>query len=448
MSDELFFWQHEREESEASAEESLRASGQANAVNVNVGEREAGRIGPRESVSGENVSGEDAAADRESGTVGFDSAIDPGLRDRLQLCLLPGLGPRGLTMLLEEFGTAGRVLAAEKSALERVVGIGPKLAHVIRTASDHIDVDQVVRWCRENHVRVLQPGASGYPPAIADLEDAPPILFSRGRPIEADRFAVAIVGTRHATPYGLQQTRRLARDLAAASVTIVSGLARGVDTAAHRAALEVGGRTVAFLGGGLGQMYPPENKALADEIATSGAVISEYAPMAKPRGGMFPQRNRLIAAAGLATLVIEAPERSGSLITARLASEMGRGVGALPGPVNSRASQGCHRLIRDGGTLVTNADDVLELLGPIGQPITQCIESEANRNDREVRHGREVTLNDVERAVLDRISPTGTSLDEVTVECELSAARVSAVVSVLEMKRLIRRLSSQYVARV
>ncbi|MBB3208565.1 DNA processing protein [Rhodopirellula rubra] len=441
MSDELFFWQQEQESTEDATE--LLPPGPPETRPDSA---------PPAKTSRERELGGDLRAsepDRDpDGDTGTTMRVGAGLRDRLQLCLLPGLGPRGLSVLLDEFGSAGNVLRADKASLQRVPGIGPKIAHVIQTATDHVDVDQVIQWCHQHRVRILQPDAAGYPKSFDELEDTPPILFCRGEVTAADQLAVAIVGTRHATPYGLQQTRRLARDLASASVTIVSGLARGVDTAAHRAAVEVGGRTIAFLGGGLGQMYPPENAGLAGEIACSGAVISEYAPMAKPRGGMFPQRNRLIAAAGLATLVIEAPERSGSLITARLASEMGRGVGALPGPVNSRASQGCHRLIRDGGTLVTNADDVLELLGPLSQPICRGDESQANRDEREIRNGREVTLNEIERAVLDRISPTGTSLDEVTVGCELSSARVSAIVSVLEMKRLVRRLSSQYVARV
>jgi DNA processing protein len=381
------------------------------------------------------------------------SAIDDKLRHQLQLCLLPGLGPRSLSVLIEAFGSAAAVLSADTAALTRVPGIGPKLAHTIRTAADHVDVNEVLRWCHEHRVQIVPVGDTGYPCAFEELDDTPPVLFSYGNWTSTDQFAVAIVGTRHATPYGLQCTRRLARDLAAASVTIVSGLARGVDTAAHRAALEVGGRTIAFLGGGLGQLYPAENKPLADEIAQSGAVISEYSPLSKPRAGMFPQRNRLIAAASLATLVIEAPERSGSLITARLASEMGRSVGALPGPVNSRASQGCHQLIRDGAVLVTNADDVLELLGPLSQPILRSgqqvsASSSPDATAREMRDGREISLNELELAVLDRIMPTGTALDEVTAGCGLSSARVSAIVSVLEMKRFVRRLSSQYVARV
>lgn len=379
---------------------------------------------------------------------GEPTHVDASLREQLQLSMLPGLGPRSLSVLIEAFGSAARVLRADSDSLQRVPGIGPKLAHTIRTASDHIDVDGVLRWCQQNNVQIIQPGGEGYPQALEELDDTPPILFCQGGWTAVDQIAVSIVGTRHATSYGLEQTRRLARDLAAASVTIVSGLARGIDTAAHRAALEVGGRTVAFLGGGLGQMYPLENKPLAAEIAESGAVISEYAPMSKPRGGMFPQRNRLIAAAGLATIVIEAPERSGALITARLAGELGRSVGALPGPVNSRASQGCHRLIRDGGVLISNADDVLELLGPLTQPIRRGGESATNSADREMRDGREISLNELELAVLDQISPTGSSLDAVTVACELSSARVSAIVSVLEMKRFVRRLSGQYVARV
>ena len=389
--------------------------------------------------------------------------VDPVLLDRLQLCLLPGLGPRNLSVLLNAFGSATDVLKASSEMLQRVPGIGPKLVHTIQHARDHVDVESVLRWCLANRVEILEPDRPGYPLGSAfpepllELDDTPPLLFASGRWQRADEFSVAIVGTRHATPYGLQQTRRLVRDLASASVTIVSGLARGIDTAAHRAALEVGGRTVAFLGGGLGSMYPPENQKLADEIRDSGVVISEASPFAKPKPGMFPQRNRLIAMASLATLVIEAPTRSGSLITARLASEMGRGVGALPGPINSRASSGCHELIRDGGTLITNADDVLELLGPISHPIQTTSgstteaplkESPLNHADREIRHGMEATLSDLQRSVLDRISPTGTSIEEVISETQLPPAKVSSIVSMLEMKRLVRRLSSQFVSRV
>ena len=420
MSDELFFWQEEQIASEAG-----QASTPSEPIDLN--------------------------------------EVDPVLLDRLQLCLLPGLGPRNLSVLLSAFDSASEVLRASSEALRRVPGVGPKLVHAIQHAHDHVDVESVLTWCKTNRVEILEPDRPGYPlgsvfpQPLLELDDTPPLLFAAGRWQDTDEFSVAIVGTRHATPYGLQQTRRLVRDLASASVTIVSGLARGIDTAAHRAALEVGGRTVAFLGGGLGSMYPPENQTLADEIRNSGVVISEASPFAKPKPGMFPQRNRLIAMASLATLVIEAPSRSGSLITARLASEMGRGVGALPGPVNSRASSGCHELIRDGGTLVTNADDVLELLGPISHPIQTTLgsttdssscESPLNQADREIRHGLEATLSELQKTVLDQISPTGTSMEQVISETDLSPAKVSSIVSMLEMKRLVRRLSSQFVSRI
>ncbi|MFG0265422.1 MAG: DNA-processing protein DprA [Rhodopirellula sp. JB055] len=366
-------------------------------------------------------------------------------RELVQLCLLPGLGPRTLTSLMDAFGSARAILNADKRLLASVHGVGPKLAHVIETADDHVDIEDVFAWCAAKDVDILRRGQSTYPAALEELDDAPPLIFCRGSILPRDTVAVAIVGTRHATAYGLQQTRRIAMDLARAGVTIVSGLARGVDTAAHRAALEADGRTIAVLGGGLGKIYPAENGALADDISQHGAVISEYAPMAQPRGGMFPQRNRIIAALGQATLVIEAPMRSGSLITPRLATELGRYVGALTGQVNSRASQGCHHLIRDGATLIQHADDVLELLGPLSSDVSRATVDDGGDA---IRDGREMTLNDLERQVLFAVETSGTAIDEVTLRSGLPASRVNAIVSILEMKRFVRRLSGQYVSRI
>ena len=196
-----------------------------------------------------------------------------------------------------------------------------------------------------------------------------------------------------------------------------------------------------MLGSGLGQLYPSEHSPLADAVAADGAVISEYAPDAKPRGGMFPQRNRLISGLSLATLVVEAPDRSGALITARLAGEQNREVLAVPGPVNSRASRGCNQLIRDGAKLVQSVDDILEELGPVRQPVK-------TQEGHEIRNGSELTLNEVERKVLDAIEPTSSLVDEVIQKSGLPAQRVIAVISVLEMRRLIRRLSGQHVSRI
>ena len=359
----------------------------------------------------------------------------------LRLAMLPGIGPRTLTALIERFGDAKAVLAAAGSQLSEVRGVGPKLIHSIRTASHHVDVEGIENWCRTHRCQPVFRDDERYPSNLSDLVDAPPVLFAQGDLLERDQLAVAIVGTRHPTAYGLQQAERFGFALAQAGVTVVSGLARGIDGAAHEGALNAGGRTIAILGSGLANIYPSEHQPLAHRIAASGAALSEFSPHAKPRSGMFPQRNRLIAALSLATLVIEAPDRSGALITARLAGEQNRDVFALPGPVTSRASRGCNQLVRDGATLVQTADDVLESLGPIASPV-------ATANGRQVRNPAELTLNEVEQTVVNAIEESSTLIDQVIERSGLPAQQVIATISVLEMRKLVRRLSGQYVSRV
>ncbi len=359
----------------------------------------------------------------------------------LRLAMLPGLGPRTLTSLLDHFQSPEAVLAAPASELSQIPGVGPKLIHAIETADDHVSVDLITTWCHQHDVNIVRRGSEHYPRSLADLADAPPVLFIRGDVLAVDEIAVAMVGTRHATAYGLKQARHLAYLLAKAGVTVVSGLARGIDAAAHEGAIDAGGRTIAVLGSGHGQIYPREHTGLAKAIAADGAVISEYAPEAKPRGGMFPQRNRLIAGLSLATLVVEAPDRSGALITANLAMEQNREVMALPGPVTSRALRGCNQLIRDGAKLVQTVDDILEELGPIRSPVK-------TDSGQEIRQPSELTLNEVEQKVLSAIDETSTLIDQVIAKSGLPAQRVIAVISVLEMRRLVRRLSGQYVSRI
>lgn len=359
----------------------------------------------------------------------------------LRLSMLPGVGPRILTGLLDRFGSAEKTLQAADAQLASVHGVGPKLVHVIRTASHHIDVDAIIQWCAEQDVTVVSSEDEDYPQPLFDLPDAPPILFVSGNLVATDELAVAIVGTRHATTYGLKQAERFGYAMARAGITVISGMARGIDSAAHEGALDGGGRTIAVLGSGLGEIYPSEHKGLAKTIAAAGAVISEYPPHAKPHAGMFPQRNRLIAGMSLATLVIEAPDRSGALITARLACELNREVLALPGPVTSRMSRGCNQLIRDGAKLVQTIEDVLEGIGPMCNPIDAG-------DGQSIRSGADLLLNELERAVLEAVGESSTPIDEVIVKTELPAHRVMATISVLEMRSLIRRLSGQYVSRI
>lgn len=363
------------------------------------------------------------------------------LESALLLAMLPGIGPRTLADLIDRFGTAASVLSADSQSLLSVRNVGPKLVAAIGSAADHVDVPAILEWCAEQNVTIVQLQSAGYPRQLRELPDAPPILFVDGEIRPSDALAVAIVGTRHATVYGRTQAEKIAYGLAKAGVTIVSGMARGIDSAAHQGALDAGGRTIAVYGCGLRHIYPPENSELSRRIAGNGAIVSEFHPQTKPHSGTFPQRNRLISGLSHATLVIEAPERSGSLITARTAYEQGRDVLALPGPVTSRASQGTNLLIRDGATLVRNVDDILECLGPLASPVP-------TEEGRDVHRPAEVLLNDRERLVLDAIATEATAIDKVVQNCGLPVPQVLATISVLEVRRLIRRLSSQYVSRL
>jgi len=384
---------------------------------------------------------EETVSNRSQPSQVSNQVADQSLVDRLLLSQLPGIGPLTLAKLLEVFSTAAGVLQASEDALRIVPGVGPKLIRTIRHAADHVDVNRIMAWCAAHGVTILASNQAEYPPLLLDLPDAPPILFVQGQLLPSDELSVAIVGTRHATVYGRQQAERIAFGLAKAGIAVVSGMARGIDTAAHQGALDAGGRTIAVFGCGIGHIYPPENEGLAKAIAADGALVSEYAPDARPRGGMFPQRNRIISGMTHATLVIEAPERSGSLITARTACEQGREVMALPGNVNSRASQGTNLLIRDGAKLIRNVEDILECLGPLANSVSTS-------DGRDVRRPAEVLLNDQERLVLDCIQCEPTSIDRVVSTSQLATQHVLATISVLEIRKLIRRLSSQYVSRV
>jgi DNA processing protein len=366
---------------------------------------------------------------------------DPQLRDRLCLAMVQGVGPLAMQRLLAHFRSPTTVLSASAGELQYVPGIGTTLAKRITKAREEIDVDEQLRIAEENDIAILTPADPRYPLLLKELPDPPAVLFARGELKEIDGLAVAIVGTRHASRYGLKQAESLAGSLARAGFTVVSGMARGIDTAAHRGALAAGGRTIAVLASGVLAPYPPENKQLAREIAASGCVVSEAAPTMPPISGMFPQRNRIISGLTLGTIVVEAAERSGALITARHAGEQNRQVFAVPGQIDSRLSVGPHRLIRDGAKLVTTIEDVLEELGPLA--------TEAKRDDgTTVRAPIEVTLNEQESQVLQSIDSRGSLIDEMTEASGLPVQRVLATVSVLEMRGLVRKVSGNRVVRL
>jgi len=362
------------------------------------------------------------------------------LAHALRLSLIPGVGPLTRKALLERFGSAEAVLSAPACELQGVPGVGAKLTRRIAAAQQEIDVEAEIAICREHGVAILTEADQQYPRALREIHDPPGVLFVKGSLQARDAMAIAIVGTRHATQYGLKQAERLAGSLARAGLTVVSGLARGIDAAAHRGALQAGGRTLAVLGSGVLNVYPPEHEKLAEEVVAHGALLSEVPPRAEPLGGMFPQRNRIISGLALGALIVEAGDRSGALITARHAMEQGREVFAVPGRVDGRTARGCHRLIRDGAKLVETADDVLEELGPL-------VEAAPGDDGHLVRHPAELVLNEVEQKVLAAVDTESTPVDDVVAATGLSVPQVLSTISVLEMRRLVRRLSGTSVVR-
>lgn len=368
----------------------------------------------------------------------------------LLLALTPGVGPRIRKTLVEHFGSAAAVFQAAASDLRQVNGIGPKISRSIAMARNEVDVAAELARCREREIRVLALSEAAYPAPLRNIFDPPGVLFVRGEMRPCDALAVAIVGTRHATQYGLAQAERLAASLARAGYTIVSGLARGIDAAAHRGAIKAGGRTLAVLGSGVLNIYPPEHVQLADQVIQQGALMSESPPDLPPLAGAFPQRNRIVTGLSLGVIVVEAAERSGALISARLAMEQGREVFAVPGRVDNRMSRGCHRLIRDGAKLVETVDDVLEELGPLAAPALAPAASAAtdeNGSPREIRHPIELQLNPPEQAVLSAIGDEPISIDELVVASGLPVPNVLSTISVLEMRRLIKRIGGNRVMR-
>ncbi|MDA0920695.1 MAG: DNA-processing protein DprA [Planctomycetota bacterium] len=368
------------------------------------------------------------------------SESDAALVTAIRLNLVPGIGPRHQRSLLDYFGDPESIFAASLTELERVSGVGPKLARLIHAARTTDHAESEVRTCQQHGYRLLRMGTDEYPENLTEVCDAPLILYCRGELKAQDNLAVGIVGSRRCTLYGTQQAERFGRALAMAGITVVSGLARGIDAAAHRGALAAGGRTIAVSATGLNHIYPPEHVELAEQISKNGAVVCESRLDQQPTSGIFPQRNRIISGLSLGVVIIEANRKSGALHTARHAMEQGREVMAIPGRIDSFASDGCNDLIRDGATLIRNVDDVIEALGPLVEPVQ-------TEDQQEVRSPRELTLSTQERLILDMVTSEPQHLDEIIRTAEIGSSRVLATLTVLEMKRMVKRLPGGFLVR-
>jgi len=289
-------------------------------------------------------------------------------------------------------------------------------------------------------IQILTLSSPGYPRLLREIHDPPPVLYVKGTLLSEDEAAVAIVGTRSATPYGLTHARLFGEELARCGITVVSGLAEGIDREAHEGALNAGGRTIAVVGHGLAMVYPPHHRELAERIAKSGCIISEFPMEEKPNPWNFPKRNRIISGLSLGTLVVEAPLKSGALITARNAMEQGREVFAMPGPISSRQSEGTHALLKDGAKLVCKVQDILEELAP-------HLKDHLKRYD--VPNGPSVRRTGVdlnrgltgEESQVFQAVPVGSAagLEAIAQATALQPARIMSVLTVLELKGLVQQ---------
>lgn len=343
------------------------------------------------------------------------------------LAAAPEIGAMRHARLIERLGTAEAAWRADAAEL-RAAGLEERAA---RALVDHRrKAPPEALWARIAGlgVTVLTPRDDAYPRLLAEIPDRPAVLYMRGELRREDELAVAVVGTRGASAYGREMTRRLAGELARQGVVIVSGLARGIDTVAHKAALEAGGRTIAVTGNGPDMIYPEENAGLARSIAEHGAVVTEFPPGTKPDYWNFPIRNRVISGMSMAVLVVEAPEKSGALHTARYAGEQGRDVFAVPGNVLNRTAMGANRLIQDGAKLIIDAEDVLRELNP------HLVPQQLQMRDLLPADDLETTLLRLLRA-----APEPQHVDDLVRASGLAAPDVTSTLLMLELKGLIRQ---------
>ncbi|HPO17328.1 MAG TPA: DNA-processing protein DprA [Candidatus Hydrogenedentes bacterium] len=375
--------------------------------------------------------------------------LNESQREWLTLALVPGVGTTLFIRLLARFKTPGDVLRASEAALEEVVG--NNLAQRIRQYKEFVDLEGQVRDIDKYNVQFITLDDPAYPLRLAEIYDPPLALFTRGETHESDRYCVAIVGTRGATGYGLRMAERLGAELAARGITVVSGMAQGIDTAAHRGALSSGGRTIAVLGCGVDVVFPAENADLMHQIIQHGCVMSPFPMGMKALKGNFPQRNRIISGLSLGTIVVEAPPGSGALITARHAAEQGREVFAVPGQAGQRNSMGPHSLIREGAKLVETVEDVLtelDLPAASRQPSPSPEKPPQPASAPEhvpapKQHVPEPVVSETEKDILASLSTDGSFVDEIAAVCRISISEALSSLTMLELKGLVRQFSGK-----
>ncbi len=387
------------------------------------------------------------------------SVISAEALAQLAWALSDGVGPILFKRILAHFGSAQDALGASAAALASIKGVGARKADRIAASLDLTRAEREVAFAAEHGVNVVAQSDATYPAGLRHIDDPPIVLFVRGELRETDAIAVAVVGSRRCSIYGSEQARRFGELLSGAGFSVISGLARGIDAFAQHGAIDAGGRSIGVLGNGLREIYPPENKALADRVAQNGALVTELPMQTAVRAENFPSRNRIIAGMALGTLVIEAADRSGALITARLACEYNREVFALPGRATDPMSQGTNRLIRDGAArLTTCLEDVLDELGAVGAQMRdpeRLAKGTVSTNTGQARlafaegnnRPEQPLLSEVESRLLAAIPTDPTLTDDVMRSASIPVSEALAAMTALELKGVIRRFPGQRIAR-
>jgi len=359
---------------------------------------------------------------------------DQHLKDWLTLTLTPGLGAAGCRLLIDHFGSPGRVLAASRRELEQVGTLRKAALAAIGGEERSRAATMMLQKVRAAGLFLLCWDDPAFPPLLRAIHDPPVLLYVKGEVAAIASAAIAVVGARAASTYGLQMAERFAGDLARRGITIVSGMALGIDSAAHAGAVAAGGKTVAVLGCGLDIVYPAQNRKLFESIAATGALVSEYPPGTPPDSFRFPARNRIISGLSLGVIVVEAARRSGSLITAQLALEQGREVFAIPGRIDSGKSEGTHRLLQDGAKLIHSVADIMDEL-TVGQPSPGDHPRAADPGN-----AAPMDLDPAGRLVLTTLDVYPQSVDAIIVATGLPARQVTEQLLLLELRGLVEPL--------
>jgi len=362
----------------------------------------------------------------------------------LRLIRTDNVGATTFTKLIKHFGSADRALGASVSELAKIDGVGFKTAERVAATRGKFDVTAELELAHKLDIWIINLDDKRYPPALKQIYDPPPVLYIKGSLTREDNLAISIVGSRRCSLYGQEQASRLAHFLSSAGFTICSGMARGIDTAAHQGALSAGGRTIAVQGCGLANVYPSENKKLFELIAESGACISELPLGYEPLSENFPPRNRIIAGLSLGTIVVEAGFRSGALITARMALENNREVMAVPGKIDSPLSKGTHRLIKQGAKLIESVEDVMEALGYIGEQLEDHVSTAAEKAAEKIKTPlfdiKELKLSGPEKTIYECLNKEPQHIEEIIADTDLAAGSVNAGLVSLRLKGLIKQL--------